>query len=154
MIDPISTKIEFEQLQSKGITPKLYVNPFLKIITPYDVAANQSDKKVLEHGSCGEGIYHTFKRCADDYDLRFSVAALGPRNALAFVRGYYHVDVNPEWEEKFAEAMHWLKAYAETDNYNSVTEDYDTLIFEGSQGLLLDMDCGFMPHCTPSKVGV
>lgn len=32
--------------------------------------------------------------------------------------------------------------------------EYDTLIFEGSQGLLLDMDNGFMPHCTPSKVGL
>ena len=31
---------------------------------------------------------------------------------------------------------------------------FDTLIFEGSQGLLLDMDNGFMPHCTPSRVGL
>jgi len=33
-------------------------------------------------------------------------------------------------------------------------DNFDTLIFEGSQGLLLDMDNGFMPHCTPSKVGL
>lgn len=32
--------------------------------------------------------------------------------------------------------------------------EFDTLIFEGSQGLLLDMDNGFMPHCTPSRVGL
>ena len=31
---------------------------------------------------------------------------------------------------------------------------YDCCIYEGSQGLLLDMDCGFMPHCTPSRVGL
>lgn len=31
---------------------------------------------------------------------------------------------------------------------------YDVLIFEGSQGLLLDMDCGFYPHVTPSRVGL
>lgn len=28
------------------------------------------------------------------------------------------------------------------------------MIIEGSQGLLLDMDCGFFPHVTPSKVGL
>ena len=33
-------------------------------------------------------------------------------------------------------------------------DNFDTLIFEGSQGLLLDMDNGFMPHCTPSRVGL
>lgn len=32
--------------------------------------------------------------------------------------------------------------------------NFNALIFEGSQGLLLDMDNGFMPHCTPSRVGL
>ena len=31
---------------------------------------------------------------------------------------------------------------------------FDVLIFEGSQGLLLDMDRGFFPNVTPSKVGL
>lgn len=35
-----------------------------------------------------------------------------------------------------------------------VTNDYDVLIFEGTQGLLLDMDNGFYPNVTPSKVGL
>ena len=31
---------------------------------------------------------------------------------------------------------------------------YDVVIFEGSQGLLLDMERGFFPNVTPSKVGL
>lgn len=152
MIDPISTKIEFEQLQSKGITPKLYLDPKVMIITPYDVIANQANAKVLSHGSCGEGIYHTFKRGIDGYGLPFFVVANNPENALRYVRGYYGIDLNDEMDKKFVEAIEWLSDFIEDSNapvfYN------DTIIFEGSQGLLLDMDCGFMPHCTPSRVGL
>ena len=36
----------------------------------------------------------------------------------------------------------------------SYPDEVDAVIWEGSQGLLLDMERGFMPHCTPSKVGL
>ena len=42
-------------------------------------------------------------------------------------------------------------------NYQLLDYDFDEctiFIFEGSQGLLLDMECGFMPNCTPTKVGL
>lgn len=40
------------------------------------------------------------------------------------------------------------------DMYDDFMPQVDTVIWEGSQGLLLDMERGFMPHCTPSKVGL
>lgn len=151
MIDPISTKIEFEQLQKKGITPKLYAHPQVSIITPYDVAANQSDKEVLANGSCGEGIYHTFVRGITGNKLSLSGVFFNPKMALLLARNFFEADINDELDGKFIEAIEWLKSFV------VITEepiDCDTRIFEGSQGLLLDMDCGFMPHCTPSRVGL
>lgn len=151
MIDPISTKIEFEQLQKKGITPKLYAHQNVSIITPYDVAMNQADKEVISHGSCGEGIYHTFLRGKKGYKLSLWNAIENPLWSFGYVSGYYHVGRNHDWEKKFVNALEWLKSFVEI---SSEPIDCDTFIFEGSQGLLLDMDCGFMPHCTPSRVGL
>lgn len=152
MIDPISTKIEFEELQKKGITPKLYAHGEVSIITPYDVAANQSDAKVLSHGSCGEGIYHTFLRGMNNNKLPLKAAISAPKQALRFVRSYYGADLNDEFDEKFIEALEWIKDFVSRSDLPP--EGFNTHIFEGSQGLLLDMDCGFMPHCTPSRVGL
>lgn len=152
MIDPISTKIEFEQLQKQGITPKLYVHGDVSIITPYDVAANQSDTKVLSHGSCGEGIYHTFLRGKNKCKIPLKTAIDLPGKALASVRCYYEVHQNVDWEKKFIDALAWMRNFASRSDLPP--EGFDSYIFEGSQGLLLDMDCGFMPHCTPSRVGL
>lgn len=151
MIDPISTKIEFEQLQKQGITPKLYAHPNVSIITPYDVAVNQADKEVMSHGSCGEGIYHTFLRGEKGYKLTLRNAIKNPLWSFGYVSGYYHVGRNHDWEKKFVNALEWLKSFVVIPEEPI---DCDTRIFEGSQGLLLDMDCGFMPHCTPSRVGL
>ena len=152
MIDPISTKIEFEQLQKQGVTPKLYVHGDVSIITPYDVAVNQLDTKVLSHGSCGEGIYHTFLRGKRKFGVSFKEAIAWPKTELKSVRYYYKVHSNKDWDKKFIEAMQWLKKFASRSDLPP--EGFDSYIFEGSQGLLLDMDCGFMPHCTPSRVGL
>lgn len=152
MIDPISTKIEFEQLQKKGITPVLYVHPELSIITHYDVAANQSDKKVISDGSCGEGIYHTFLRGKSNQKLSFRAACGDPKMSLRMVRSYYNADLDWEMDKKFIEAVEWLREFAKITYLPPV--GYDCCIFEGSQGLLLDMDYGFMPNCTPSRVGL
>ncbi len=152
MIDPISTKIEFEELQRKGITPKLYAHGEVSIITPYDVAANQSDAKVLSHGSCGEGIYHTFLRGMNNNKLPLKAAIIAPKQALRFVRSYYGADLNDELDKKFIEALEWIKDFVSRSDLPPT--GFNTHIFEGSQGLLLDMDCGFMPHCTPSRVGL
>ena len=151
MIDPISTKIEFEQLQKKGITPKLYAHPQVSIITPYDVAANQSDKEVLSNGSCGEGIYHTFVRGITGNKISLSGVFFNPKMALRLARSFFEADINDELDAKFIEAIEWLKSFVVIPEEPI---DCDTRIFEGSQGLLLDMDCGFMPNCTPSRVGL
>ena len=56
--------------------------------------------------------------------------------------------------EEFIEACKWMDNYCHVRLLNEIEDNYGSLIFEGSQGLLLDMENGFMPNCTPSKVGL
>lgn len=57
------------------------------------------------------------------------------------------------YEEEFLTACDRLKSIVKVKDA-TWAKDYDVLIFEGSQGLLLDMDCGFYPNVTPSRVGL
>ena len=56
--------------------------------------------------------------------------------------------------EEFIEACGWVNKFCHIRKLEDIEDNYGSLIFEGSQGLLLDMDNGFMPNCTPSKVGL
>lgn len=162
IVDPICMYEEYQQLVEKGVTPIVYIHPQCRVTTPYDVNANVKDERVLGHGSCGMGIFHTFKRCEDDdkkdpferlYNVNILDAFHDPKNYLNQVRAYYGCETMNDWEEKFIACCQWLRDFA------TIKLDYDfdectIFIFEGSQGLLLDMECGFMPNCTPTKVGL
>lgn len=168
IIDPICMYEEYQQLVAKGVTPVIYINDNCRITTPYDVNANVNDSKVLGHGSCGMGIYHTFKRCEfmkqSEYWM-YSLYGCGitsPSKCLGIARNYYKTEALPELDKRFVEACEWLRKTAKYEpiisgaafRHYHVNAENVTYIFEGSQGLLLDMECGFMPHCTPTKVGL
>ena len=72
---------------------------------------------------------------------------------LGEIANFWELGRDKVTEDLYKEA---LKEYIR-DNVVSngkVLADYDVLIFEGTQGLLLDKNRGFMPHCTPSNVGL
>lgn len=155
MIDPISMKIEYEVLKSKGVIPKLFIHPHCRVITPYDVLSNINDKKVLGDGSCGKGIFHAFCRYEKDGGQeRLHELVVHPDEFLVAVRNHWHQEPIWEYEDMFVEAVQWLVNFAQIECLTPSEPDFDTVILEGSQGLLLDMDAGFMPHCTPSQVGL
>lgn len=168
IIDPICMYEEYKQLVAKGVTPVIYIHDDCRITTPYDVNANVGDKKVLGDGSCGMGIYHTFKRCEfmkrSEFGIysRFGCGIASPNKCLRLARNYYKTEKLPELEERFVNACEWLSKTAKYEpiisgaafrHYNVNAKEV-TYIFEGSQGLLLDMEFGFMPNCTPTKVGL
>ena len=155
MVDPISMRLEYEVLSAKGVSPLLFISPRCRVITPYDVLANVNDNKVLGDGSCGKGIFHTFSRYShDNSQPRLHSLISHPYDYLSGVRDYWEAERIEEYEEMFADAVKWLGTFAKVEELACPSHDYDVLIMEGSQGLLLDMDGGFMPHCTPSRVGL
>jgi len=149
MIDPISLMNEIKSLQQFGINPQVFVHPYCRVIYPDDIYRNQNNNKTKEDGTCGCGIYECFKRNLEHPDIFSSIAC-----AMVDPEDYVTVFGIKRNTEEFIKACKWLDDYCHVRRLDEIEDNYSSLIFEGSQGLLLDMENGFMPNCTPSKVGL
>lgn len=146
-VDPICLMNEYKVLREKGIEPKLSLNYFNNLITPYDVIAGRNNSKVRADGTCGKGLFATFKRnVLSEIDADSEVI-------LERVSKYHRLERNDKLDALFMESHSAILDKFDID-FCIPDEDYDVIIFEGSQGLLLDMERGFYPHVTPSKVGL
>jgi len=132
------------------------VHPECPVTTIYDVYANRRSVEV-EHGTTGTGFFRTKKRHLYD-GVEFTVGDLfsGPpgliEEGLRAVRNYFGVadDLNTE---PFLEACANIRQLVGSEVLLSRHPlDFVHMVFEGSQGLLLDENIGEMPHCTPSDV--
>lgn len=150
--DPIGVMNELDVLAEKGIKPILYIDKKSPVTTPYDKLHNQTSKEYLKAGTCGVGVGATFQREEDHYSLTVG-DLLYPsvlKEKLNLIGEYY---------KSFTHTSAFLECcdcILESDNLHIVDEmpeGYDNIIFESSQGLLLDKDIGFFPHVTWSNVG-
>ena len=150
--DPYCANNERKALEELGIKdPELYVSVFAKWITPWDVFFDRSDNKVLGHGSCGKGIHATFVR--NQHGVNYTVAkewyakkyGFRSEEADSFKMDYHnaHMELHKHGMRTFHDA-----------NLLEKLKQYDVVVCEGSQGLLLDMDYGFYPYVTPSHTGL
>lgn len=149
--DPISAYNERQTLNE--LDPVLLVHPKCRVVTPYDVLVGVNNAKVLRDGTCGKGIFQTFKR----YNSMTFEDILTHKNQENFlrmflyhVRTYYQVEKDYDLEDMFVQSM--------LDLPFTVTESpfggHKEIVYEGAQGLLLDMDYGFFPNVTPSHTGL
>lgn len=157
---PTTIYREQEVLKSKGVNPELYIHPLAKVTTPYDVAYNRLTEKVNKHGSCGLGVAATMKR---NIETGYKLFAIDLGNQLLLnqklinIFGYYYNNINE------SDKSNYLKLVKEEEasfkiaiqevifnirDYNFIKENYNYVIFEGSQGVLLDMDHGIFPNVT------
>lgn len=155
-----------------------YMDARCRIVTPFDMIANQfaEQGRDVRHGSCGMGIFETITRY-NDYGGRMLTYKVGNLCNLINDSLYdYITDVQRYYEHRKGirfdsipgldvEGLkrHWV------DDFNSMIDDvsivydwsvksllnhYDVIIFEGGQGLALDMDNkADFPHLTPSNTG-
>ena len=149
MIDPISLMNEVRSLWTFGISPQIFIHPYCRVIYPDDIYKNKSNEKTIKDGTCGCGIYECFKRNLGKFDIfkTISCATAAPKEYAKLYKLQHNV-------EEFVEACEWINKFCHIRKLEDIEDNYGSLIFEGSQGLLLDMDNGFMPNCTPSKVGL
>ena len=150
-LDPICLMNEYRVLKLKGADPKIYLAP-CRVITPYDVLVGRNNPKVRADGTCGKGLYPTFVRYNDPKWKGMFFDVNRPQLMLQNVAKYYNMERIPEFDEMFKKAC--LEMMTDVFKDRTSLSNVDVLIFEGTQGLLLDMDCGFYPHVTPSKVGL
>ena len=146
LIDPICIINEYNVLINKGITPKFNVSD-AKIITPYDVEFCRNDKKTLSDGTCGKGVYAALIR--SNSKKSFSLDD-NPQEILSSAVKYYNTTHCKDFDEMFLSAFYKTKKLQSEININ----DYSSIIYEGTQGLLLDADLGFQPFVTATNTGL
>lgn len=165
-VDPICLMKEYNVLKDKGVDPKIDIDRNCRIITPYDVMAGINNGKVRKDGTCGRGIFATFDR----YRQKSLINAVSKSTAEIHLTHAAHIhgfERDAELDEMFINAYGrmieltsrfiirpGIKTGCFINTVDYFKKDFDVIIFEGSQGLLLDMDCGFYPNVTPSKVGL
>ncbi|MEZ5582599.1 MAG: adenylosuccinate synthetase [Candidatus Competibacteraceae bacterium] len=164
---------ECQQLEGLGITPRVYVDRDCPITTPFDVMLNQTleeSRGVNRHGSCGLGFGETLERHRHAR-FRLIAADLGQPDRVARILRVIRDDYVPQRLKALG-----LSSIADTAQLTGIIERFvedcrlfativritDTrilqarfmLIFEGAQGLSLDMNRGVFPYVTRSNTGL
>lgn len=151
---PTAFNIEWGKLQKIGITPRIYVDPFAMVTTPFDVETNRAHESYHRHGSCGAGFGKTVWR----------------HETLDHSHRIFAIDLQHEWilKQKLLQLakMHngseqLIDPFIESCNEyvekvtilgeENVLNDYEQIVFEGAQGILLDRQHGIFPHVTRSN---
>lgn len=157
----------FKQAGKFNMGFRQYYHPLSMVTTPFDVIVNRIKENRLKHGSCGLGIGETMKRNTTPY--KFYVQDLiNPvifEQKLKSVKDYFEdvmyvngilrcggQDLHTELEdfyryvEKFRE--YHKQGLFQIKTIHDIPDIYSNLVFEGSQGIMLDMDHGIFPNVT------
>jgi adenylosuccinate synthase len=149
-VDPVGLIKELHILKEKGISPVLFIDKRCPITTPFDIINNR--KKDIKNGTCGVGVGTTFEREDNFYSL-LAGDILFPsvmKMKLKIIENHYGwVNYQPDF---FYEAVNEIVKSSCIVLVDEYFEQQD-MIFEGSQGLMLDKNFGFFPHVTRSNVG-
>jgi len=164
-VDPVGMMNELaiikEKFKNTPLEPLLYVDRRCPVTTPYEIHDNHETERHNRHGSVGVGFGATIKREESFYSLTFG-DLLYPSILKAKVKSikenYHHMlgDVIPEREQRFFKCC---QAILNCPNIVMVYEmpdptQFRNIIFEGSQGLLLDQHYGFFPNVTRANTGL
>lgn len=150
-IYPVFLLNEKKELMEKNGNIKLHIHPLAKVTTPFDIWQNRTNVKNLEHGTCGKGIGATMKRHESPYKL-FAADLMAPRamliEKLKGIAYYYGFMEEAQLEEALQDFLSAVDQIGwKIDDYTYLNS-FENLIFEGSQGILLDMDHGVFPNVT------
>jgi len=158
-IYPVTMWREFSILTMKYVEPILYLHPLSLVTTPGNVAYNKLRELKVQHGSCGLGVGTTMNRNLTTGYKIYSIDLLNPKLLLKKIENVYWYylnlidkkDVEVFNDFYYDEFNFFEKAINEmTFNIKSYEflNTFKNLIFEGSQGVLLDMNHGFFPNVT------
>lgn len=149
-----------------NVFASLVLDPRAKITTPYHMRANRirETQRNQRHGSCGMGIGETMEDSLKRGLLLSVNDVFGPRKVAEEILENIVDEKLERFGYAFCDATHgeWWAPSDLLDAYKQVFElgmKFDlswerhaekNVVFEGSQGALLDEDYGFPPHQTYS----
>lgn len=177
VVNPMVFVKEMKALAGLGVAPRVFLDKACLVTTVYDVLLNQIAESVrgtAKHGSCGLGFNETITRneipefaltvkdiknkvllfdklkdIKESYVTR-RLGQLGIEN----VPDRYKLLLQDEVviENNTEDIFNMLEIVEIADE--DVLKLYDTLLFEGAQGLLLDQSHKYFPHVTRSNTGI
>lgn len=150
---PIGFNREYNALVKLGIDPVIYIDPMCPITTPFDIICNKESEQINGHGSCGLGFGKTVWRHETlDHSYRIFAKDLNNpwilRQKLVTLMRFYGYDRIDLIDDFINHCNMMLERVSFA--YPAILFNYDHLIFEGAQGILLDREHGIFPHVTRS----
>lgn len=157
--DPIGAVNEWNIICEK-IKPEdkiyLYIDKDSPITTPYEKYLNKSSKSIKD-GTCGLGVGNTWERQSNNYNITakdlLHIKTL--KIKMDLLKQFY--DLGEELDlYKFYESIEFIVNskyfdFCDSDFINNIPSE--EIIFEGSQGILLDQDIGFYPYVARTNTG-
>lgn len=180
IVNPIFFAKEYDELAHEGVNEKCFVSPDCRVTTPYDMIINQIveiTRQGGKHGSCGCGIWETQRRYQDGtYSLRYSdMVRMNDSHLLEYIHSiaedyfyeqmkFYGVEEIPEaykgligndtMERHYINDLRYMQQKSKCNLLESMFNEYQTIIFEGGQGLALsETNLSAYPYTTPSNTG-
>ena len=180
IVNPIIFNRELSELKNMEAITKCFVDRNCYITTPFDMMINQIVEEYRgdgKHGSCGLGIFETIVRSRTDKsytvyefsnmpvcDMRIFLDKIATKYLPYRLKQLGIENIPTKWEEILSDKDNIIENYINDfllmlDNVqiinNDIVDDYNYVIFEGAQGLLLDQNnLSYMPHLTPSNTGI
>jgi adenylosuccinate synthase len=183
VLNPVVFYHEERELWALDSDPRVRISDNCITTTPYDVFINREMERQRtnnRHGSCGIGFGETIERIqARGHGAKFTVTDMynfSPREwdeYLGYLRELYvparlqnsgfifdsNTMARMKYEcndDLFIERFNGMVDNKRTTIVDDdvILDGFEHLIFEGAQGLLLDMDGADFPHVTRSKTGI
>ena len=167
VLDPVLFRDEAEQLAASGhdLTQRLCISKKAHLILPTHRmldAAYEAAKGSGKIGTTGKGIGPTYTdkisrnglRVGDiflDFENRYN--ALKARHEAILASLNFEYDIT-ELEQRWMEAIKYLKKFPIIDSehtINNLLRDEKSVLAEGAQGTMLDVDFGSYPFVTSSN---
>ncbi|MCH5339695.1 MAG: adenylosuccinate synthetase [Acetatifactor sp.] len=180
IVNPIIFNQELSELKNMEAITKCFVDRNCYITTPFDMMINQIVEEHRgdgKHGSCGLGIFETIVRSRTDKsysvyefsnmpvcDMRMFLDNIATEYLPYRLKQLGIENIPAKWERILNDKGNIIENYINDfmfmlDNVqiinSDIVDDYNYVIFEGAQGLLLDQNnLSYMPHLTPSNTGI
>lgn len=163
MVNPIIFKQEYDDLMNLGYVPNTYINQNCMVTTPFDMMANQiieESRGKNKHGSCGLGIFETIKRYKAgitdiNYNIRDYYIDLFKKENIILSSEWTRIFMGNGIFEHFLDDWDFMNSHSLTVSDNYFLNQFDNIVFEAAQGLLLDQNnTEYFPHLTPSNTGI
>ena len=167
VLDPLLFKQEAEALAASGhdLTKQLLISKKAHLILPTHRmldAANEAAKGSGKIGTTGKGIGPTYTdkisrnglRVGDilhDFDTKYAAAKAKHETMLKALN--YDYDI-AQLEAEWMEGIEYLKKFTFIDSENQINEylkEGKSILAEGAQGTMLDIDFGSYPFVTSSN---